>query len=80
MLENRNSPDAERIKTTILNKAERVPHAENTFVSEKKSQQVSALLYTTSLWLAHEQIPANLFDLIINMDSNSLLRSNSYTS
>lgn len=80
MLENKNSPDAERIKRTILNKAERVPHVENTFESERKSQQVSALLYTTSFSLAHEQIPANLFDLIINIDSNSLLRSNSYTS
>lgn len=80
MLENQNSPDAERIKKTILNKAGRVPHAENTFVSERKSQQVSALLYTTSLSLARKQILANLFDLIINIDSNFLLRSNSYTS
>lgn len=80
MLENQNSPDAERIKKTILNKAGRVLHAENTFVSEWKSRQVSALLYTTSLSLARKQILANLFDLIINIDSNFLLRSNSYTS
>lgn len=80
MLENQNSPDAGRIKKTILNKAGRVPHAENTFVSERKSRQVSALLYTTSLSLAHKQILADLFDPIINIDSNFLLRSNSYTS
>lgn len=80
MLENQNSPDAERIKKTILNKAGCVLHAENTFVSERKSRQGSALLYTTSLALARKQILANLFDLIINIDSNFLLRSNSYTS
>jgi len=48
MLEHQNSPDEERNKKTIFNKAGRVPHAENTFVSERKSRQVSALLYITS--------------------------------
>lgn len=80
MLENQNSPDAERIKKTILNKAGRVLHVENTLVSKRKSRQVSALLYTTSLSPVCKEILANLFDLIINIDSNFLLRTNSYTS
>lgn len=80
VLENENSCDAERIKNTIFNKAGCVLYAENAFVTKRKSRQVSALLCTTSLSLARKQILANLFDLIIDIDSNFLLRSNSYTS